>query len=69
MTQTDHVATLSRREGGEVGKRRAKDAVLFVIKRLMEELAYPMRARIAGGFIFCQSVISNVEHMEYNLDD
>ena len=41
MTQTDHMETLSRREGGEVGKRPAKDAVLFVIKGLMEGPAYP----------------------------
>jgi hypothetical protein len=56
MTQTDHMAALSRREYREVGKRRAKDAVLFVMKRLMEELAYPMRARksfILSGIISC----------------
>jgi hypothetical protein len=50
MTQTDHVATLSRREGGEVGKRRAKDGVLFVMKRLMEGPAYPRDLQRDFGF-------------------
>jgi len=50
MTQIDHVETLSRREGGEVGKRRAKDAVLFVVKRLMEGPAYPRDLHRELGF-------------------
>jgi len=50
MTQTDHVETLSGREGGEVGKRRAKDGVLFVMKRLMEGPAYPRDLQRDFGF-------------------
>ncbi|MDH5390732.1 MAG: ArsR family transcriptional regulator, partial [Candidatus Bathyarchaeota archaeon] len=50
MTQTDHMATLPRRESGEVGKRRAKDAVLFVMKRLMEGPAYPRDLQRDLGF-------------------
>jgi len=44
------MATLSRRESGEVGKRRAKDAVLFVMKRLMEGPAYPRDLQRELGF-------------------
>jgi len=44
------VAALSRRESGEVGKRRAKDAVLFVMKRLMEGSAYPRDLQRDFGF-------------------
>ena len=44
------MATLSRHEYREVGKRRAKDAVLFVIKRLMEGHAYPRDLQRDFGF-------------------
>jgi DNA-binding transcriptional ArsR family regulator len=50
MTQTDHMAALSRREYREVGKRRAKDGVLFVMKRLMEGPAYPRDLQRDFGF-------------------
>jgi hypothetical protein len=50
MTQTDHMETLSRREYREVGKRRAKDAVLFVMKRLIEGPAYPRDLQRDFGF-------------------
>ena len=44
------MAALSRREYREVGKRRAKDAVLSVIKRLMEGPAYPRDLHRDLGF-------------------
>jgi hypothetical protein len=44
------MAALSRREYREVGKRRAKDAVLFVMKRLMEGPAYPRDLHKDFGF-------------------
>ena len=44
------MATLSRHEYREVGKRRAKDGVLFVTKRLMEGPAYPRDLQRDFGF-------------------
>lgn len=50
MTQIDHVETLSRRECGEVGKRRAKDGVLFVMKRL-SSLFFKVIHELVNAFI------------------
>jgi len=44
------MAALSRLEGGEVGKRRAKDGVLFAMKGLMEGPAYPRDLQRDFGF-------------------
>ena len=48
--QKTDVEILSRHEYGEVGKRRAKDGVLFIIKRLREGPAYPRDLQRELGF-------------------
>ncbi|MBE0512823.1 winged helix-turn-helix transcriptional regulator [Candidatus Bathyarchaeota archaeon] len=48
--QKTDVEILSRREGGEAGKRRAKDGVLFIMKRLIEGPVYPRDLRRELGF-------------------